>query len=155
MKLQLFRLNDNGDDTTGVLFIDGKFECYTLEDEMRNVKIAGETRVPQGCYLLELREEVSPLTETYRKNYDYFDLHVQIKDVPNFDFVYLHVGNDDDDTDGCILLGNSQITNRYSDGKIGYSRDAFKSFYKKVYKALKTGELVEIEIRDEDWTNIC
>ena len=151
MKIELIRYSDNGDDTLGLLFIDGFFQCYTLEDEFRNVKVAGETRIPAGDYEIGFRESDSPMTDKYRKIYpDFFDYHIHIKDVPNFQFVYIHHGNDDDDTDGCILLGDSAQSNTVGQGKIGYSRNAFTKFYKKVWKALKSGEKVSITIIDFD-----
>jgi len=147
MRLDLIRFSDNGDDTIGLMFIDGVFECYSLEDEFRNVKVAGETRIPEGEYDVDFREVDSPMTEQYRKDYpDFFDYHLQIMNVPKFSFIYLHHGNDDEDTEGCVLLGDSATNNKIGPGKIGYSRQAFSRFYKKVWKALKSGDKVTINI---------
>ena len=38
MKLDVVRTQFGKDATNGLLFIDGKFECYTLEDEYQNSK---------------------------------------------------------------------------------------------------------------------
>ena len=51
MKLQLLSINSGVDATSGVLFQvhpegDKTFLCYTLEDEHRDVKVMGETRIP-------------------------------------------------------------------------------------------------------------
>ncbi len=50
MKLQLVRktFTDNG--TIGELSVDRVFECFTLEDKVRSVKIKGETVNPPGTY---------------------------------------------------------------------------------------------------------
>jgi len=147
MNLHLLRYSDNGDDTTGLLFIDGVFACYTIEDEHRNVKIAGETRIPEGEYEIGFREEESPMTEKYRKDYpDIFDYHLQLLEVPGFQFIYIHVGNTDEDTMGCILLNDSMNNNQIQKGRGGFSRNAFKRIYPKIWKALKTGEQVKIKI---------
>ena len=50
MKLQVVRFQFGKDATNGMLFIDGEFECYTLEDEYRDVKVMGETCIPEGTY---------------------------------------------------------------------------------------------------------
>ena len=58
MKLEELRFSSEKDATNGLLFdvTDGrKFLCYTLEDEHRDVKKYGETRVPAGTYKITLR----------------------------------------------------------------------------------------------------
>ena len=59
MKLEVLRISSQDDSTSGILFdvVNGKrkFLCYTLEDEQRDVKVWGETRIPAGEYKLSLR----------------------------------------------------------------------------------------------------
>ena len=54
MKLEVLRFNSSDDFTNGILFDVSnntrKFLSYTLEDEARTVKVAGETRIPAGEY---------------------------------------------------------------------------------------------------------
>ena len=60
MKLQVLRFNSQSDSTNGLLFdvTNGtKFLCYTLEDEKREDKVVGETRIPAGVYKILLRKE--------------------------------------------------------------------------------------------------
>ena len=61
MKLEVLRVSSQDDSTSGILFdvVNGKrkFLCYTLEDEQRDVKVWGETRIPAGEYKLSLRKE--------------------------------------------------------------------------------------------------
>ena len=57
MKISLVRHQFGDDATNGLLFIDGVFECYTLEDEIRDVKVYGETAIPYGTYPVEFRKE--------------------------------------------------------------------------------------------------
>ena len=57
MKLDLLRIQFGEDATNGILFIDGVFECYTLEDEVRDVKVHSETAIPEGTYDIKFRKE--------------------------------------------------------------------------------------------------
>ena len=64
MKLEVLRFNSADDFTNGILFDVSnnkrKFLAYTLEDEARTVKVAGETRIPSGEYNLSLRKAEDP-----------------------------------------------------------------------------------------------
>jgi len=141
MKVNVLRYKDNGNATLGLLFIDGVFECYTLEDEERHVKVKGETRIPEGTYKINFRKTTSPLTERYQKKYEWFDYHLQIQDVPGFQYVYIHVGNSDSNTDGCLLVGSTVDKDSMFQGR---SVPAFKQVYKKIGNAIKNGEPVTI-----------
>ena len=143
MRLVLDRTYDNGKSTIGVLNIEGKFEAFTLEDKQRTKKVMGETRIPAGLYFIEYQKIVTPKTLAYRKRYDWFTFHLHIKNVPGFTNVYLHVGNYDTDTDGCVLLGLAADSEL---GTIGKSAKAFKKFYLKVSKELDSGEQVSLRI---------
>ena len=98
MKLELKRFSAQSDTTLGLMFLDGEFECFTLEDEYRAEKIKGETRIPEGTYKVAKREVLSGLTKKYREKYPWFDFHFMLHDVPGFQYVYIHIGNDDDHT---------------------------------------------------------
>lgn len=142
MKLQLLRLYDSGKATVGVLYIDGKFECWTLEDEKRDVKVKGETRIPEGTYEIKLRTEGTHHTD-YAKKFSFHKGMLHLQNVPNFQFILIHIGNTEKDTDGCILLGK-QATSIPS---ILESTEAYKQMYPKVAERLAKGEKVTIEIK--------
>jgi len=55
MKLDVVRTQFGSDASNGMLFIDGVFECYTLEDEVRDVKVMHETAIPLGEYEIKYR----------------------------------------------------------------------------------------------------
>jgi hypothetical protein len=148
MEITLIRLNKDTDSTIGVMYIDGKFQCYTLEDEERDVKIKGETCIPKGTYEVKFREVVSGLTKKYRERYDWFHYHLMLQDVPNFNYVYMHVGNTDEHTDGCLLVGEQQQLNTYKEGKLMSSVPAFERLYKKVGNELESGGKVYITVKD-------
>jgi hypothetical protein len=145
MKLELKRFSSQSDTTLGLLFVDGEFECFTLEDEYRADKINGETRIPEGTYKVEKREVLSGLTEKYRKKYPWFDFHFILQDVPNFKYVYIHIGNDDDHTDGCLLVSDIVKSNRFDENNnLSSSGPAFKRLYQKMSDA----SFVNISIKD-------
>lgn len=148
MQLELNRYSDNGNSTLGVLLVDGKFNCYTLEDEARSEKLNGETRIPQGTYRIKFRKVLSPLTRKYREKYDWFEWHLELQDVRGFKYVYVHIGNFEDHTDACILVGQEANNNTLEKGMLKNSMLAFKDLYEWVSLKLKLGAVVLITIRD-------
>ena len=155
MKLKVLRFSSQKDSTNGLLFndSDGKmnFLCYTLEDEAREVKVKGETRVPAGTYKVELRTE-GGFNDKYTKKYcDFHKGMLHVTNVPNFEFILIHTGNDDSHTAGCLLVGDSQENNVIiKDGFIGKSVNAYKRIYPDISKAIVNGVDVTIEYIDID-----
>tara|TARA_R110002050_G_scaffold65566_2_gene141884 strand:+ start:2947 stop:3465 length:519 start_codon:yes stop_codon:yes gene_type:complete len=153
MKLEVIRFNKGKDATNGLLFDitndKRKFLCYTLEDESRTEKVWGETCIPEGEYNLGLRT-VGGLHSRYSKRFA--DIHggmLQVLDVPNFTHILIHCGNTDEDTAGCLLLGDSQENNNIKEnGFIGRSTLAYMRVYPSIAKALEDGEDVTITYRD-------
>ena len=149
MKLKLIRFSSQEDSTSGMLLINNEFACYTLEDEQREVKVYGETAIPLGTYEIKFRN-VGGFHERYKKRFT--GLHVgmlELQDVPNFQFILIHCGNTDDNTHGCILLGDSQENNiLVKDGFIGKSTQAYKRVYKQISDELVKGNKVTIEVVD-------
>ena len=148
MEIEILRFSSGKDDTLGVMMIDGRFECFTLEDEHRDVKVRGETRIPAGEYELGYIAYKTPLTRKYKKRFPFFKWHLHVKNVPNFQGIYIHVGNDEDDTDGCILVGNTSISNKYGKGFVGNSVDTYTALYDKVSKVLDKGKIIKLKIKD-------
>ena len=152
MKLEVIRFNKGKDSTNGILFdiTDGKrnFLCYTLEDESRDEKVHGETCIPEGEYRLRFRK-VGGHNAKYSKRFA--DIHMgmlEVCDVPNFKYILIHCGNTDEDTAGCLLLGDSQENNNIKEnGFIGRSTQAYFRVYPEIAKAVKEEE-VTIVYRD-------
>ena len=142
MELIVDRYNSESDYTDGLLFINGKFECYTLEDEYREVKVKGETRIPNGTYKIELRV-VGGFHNKYSSKYgsSFHKGMLWVKDVPNFEYILIHTGNTDEHTAGCLIVGSTADNKK---GFIGASVNAYKSLYPKVLKALQNNEEVYI-----------
>jgi hypothetical protein len=156
MKYEVLRVSSQKDSTSGLLFEvnNGKrtFLCYTLEDEQRDVKVWGETRIPAGTYKLGLRTE-GGFHNRYLSRYgaDFHKGMIWVLDVPGFEWILWHSGNTDENTAGCLLLGNSQESNLVKkDGFIGASRDAYKLVYPRVLSAIESGLDVEVEYIDYD-----
>ena len=153
MKLEVIRFNKGEDSTNGILFDitnnERKFLCYTLEDESREEKVYGETCIPEGEYKINFRREGG-----YHAKYSkrFADIHMgmlEVCDVPNFKYILLHCGNTDEDTAGCLLLGDTQENNNIKkNGFIGRSTQAYTRVYPKIAKALKEKEEVTITYRD-------
>ena len=96
MKLEVLRFSSESDSTLGLLFdvTDGrKFLCFTLEDEARETKVMGETRIPAGTYKLKLRKEGGYHSRYVKK---YGSMHkgmIHVQDVPGFEWILWHTGN--------------------------------------------------------------
>ena len=154
----LQRYSDNRESTLGLFFkMSSKLVLmgYSLEDEFREVKVKGETRIPAGKYQIIINRAETPLTLKYRKRYNWFEFHLMLKDVPDFVGIYFHVGRNDDWTDGCITIGNQVNNNSITDGEITDSPNCFKKFYQELYDHLdhkfngKYDNDAFVEIRDE------
>lgn len=148
MKLEVLRFNSSDDFTNGILFDVSnntrKFLSYTLEDEARTVKVAGETRIPAGEYKLSLKK-VGGFHTRYSKKFSWHIGMLKVMKVPGFTEILLHIGNDEGDTAGCLLLGKTS-----QDNFIGRSTDAYTEVYKIVAPVVESGEEVTIKYIDYD-----
>ena len=146
MKLQVVRTQLGKDATNGLLFIDGLFECYTLEDQYQAVKVMHETCIPEGTYSIKLRT-VGGFDKRYKAKYP--ELHrgmLWIQDVPGFEYILIHQGNTDEHTSGCLIVGDSQQDLDVNfNGMVGSSANAYKKLYPKISAQLLAGNEVTIE----------
>lgn len=102
--VQRFRCGKNA--TQGILYVDQKFECFTLEDVFHEKKVPKETRIPSGTYTVSLAD-YGDMNARYRVRFG--TLHkgmVMLNNVPGFTGILIHMGNDKTHTEGCILVGN-------------------------------------------------
>lgn len=140
MEVKLVREYMGDDFTEGKLYVDGKFECYILEDQDRKLevhgceaKVKGETCIPRGRYELIIR-----FSQRFKKHL------VAVTGVKCFDGILFHSGNDDDDTDGCLICG---ATNKaMNDNWVGSSRIAYEQFHQKIKEALSKKERCFLEV---------
>ena len=136
MLVELLRFSSGEFDTLGLLHIDGEFFGFTLEDRFQQEKVMHETRIPAGRYKIGLR-----MSPKFKRNM----LH--LLNVPNFEFIYIHAGNDHKDTSGCLLVGD-EVANRSGERTILQSRVAYERVYNKIAPAVKAGEDVWIQVRN-------
>lgn len=150
MLLKLRRTMQNRLSTVGELWVSDLWICATLEDAWHMVKLPGITRIPAGTYPLKLRT-AGELHPRYAARFP--DMHkgmLWILDVPGFEFIYFHIGNDPEDSKGCILVG-SEVIPPQSDNepyKLIGSEKAYRELYPMVSLAIDHGETCWLQIID-------
>ena len=134
MNLVLQRIAQTPEYTIGRLEIDGQFFCNTLEDPVRDEKIAGKTAIPEGTY-----EVIVNRSPRFKR-----DLPLLL-DVPNFEGIRIHRGNTAKDTSGCILVGLNKVKGKVLDST---------KYELELTRILKsTTEPITIQIRNFDSEN--
>jgi hypothetical protein len=133
VKLTLERLQLGPNFTMGQLSVDGTFECWVLEDQVRpdGIKVPGETAIPFGTY---------PVIITWSQRFSKF--MPLVCNVPDFEGIRIHSGNAVADTRGCLLVG----ADRHGNGTVGRSRQAFGELMPKLQTALDNGDTITLEI---------
>lgn len=131
-KIQVSRKIFTDKSTIGDIFFDGEFISNSLEDTIRNVKIAKETAVPAGEYKVELR-----WSSKFSRTMPF------LVAVPYFDGVMFHWGNHDGNSEGCILTGHHDDK---QPNWISSSRKAFQDLYDRIESEIKSGEEVKASI---------
>lgn len=142
MELILKRDTFTSESTIGSLSIDGKFECYILEDKDRGLidtmsiaeivgtKIYGKTAIPYGRYEVDW-------TMSNR-----FKVMMPIlKNVKGYEGIRIHKGNTEIDSLGCLLCGTKKASNRITE-----STAATNKLYTKIAEAKKQGIKIYITI---------
>ncbi len=148
----LVRRSSTGDESTlGEMhrtdYVGPQFRGYTMEDQPNEPKVKGETRIPAGRYQIKLREE-GGMHGRYSKKFDWHRGMLWLQDVPDFTWVYLHYGNYEKDTDGCILVGDGAQSNVIEDGMVQSSVACYTRIAKEIYAAMDAGEEVWITVED-------
>jgi len=127
MLIEVKRFEFQNTHTIGKMYINGVYECYTLEDVVRNgSKVIGKTAIPTGEYKIIIDKSVR-----FKQDMPH------ILNVPNFTGVRIHSGNTSAHTEGCILLGTTWSGKDF----IGNSRSAYKKFFDKLKQA-KTAKII-------------
>lgn len=125
--------------TLGKLFIDGVWQWWTLEDEIRPAsepKVPGQTAIPAGCY-----QVVLSMSARFRC------LLPEILNVPHFTGIRIHPGNTTADTAGCVLIGGGQVKTG-SGPTLIHSRVAVDRVIADLTVPIRAGRPVWIEIVD-------
>ncbi|WP_373521924.1 DUF5675 family protein [Aquiflexum sp.] len=152
--LTVLRYIDDGETTLGLIFLRNKFFAYTLEDTHQDEKVRGKTRISAGIYNIgysPVDPAHSRITRDYLRDFQpWFTRHLHLRNVPEFEGIYIHVGNYHENTEGCILIADG-VTAGTSRKSLRNSRDAYQRFYKIIAALLDSNEHVNIQILNEDW----
>lgn len=153
MELNLKRIAKTDNYTIGQLYINGKYECDTLENTDRDLtssmsleeikskkKIYGNTAIPRGSYKITL-DIVSPKFKDRVWAKFCNGKLPRLLDVKGYDGVLIHVGNKVSDTLGCILVGKNT-----SNGVISNSTITFEKLYSSLLEGKDRGEELIIKI---------
>ena len=135
MKINVVREQYRPGCTVGRLFVNGAFECFTLEDGIRTNKVYGETAIPPGSYSVIVN--YSPRFKTSLP---------LLQNVPNFEGVRIHPGNTAANTLGCILVGRNWTP---GSEQITASKLAFVPLKQKIVDAIERGEEVRLVVTQE------
>lgn len=133
MKMLVVRDQCGAECTVGQMFVDGEFECFTMEDVVRpdGVKVYGQTAIPAGTY-----DVIVNWSNRFKRELPL------LLNVPGFEGVRIHTGNTAADTEGCILVGKERNARAVTD-----SRKAFIPLFDKIQAAHDAGERITLEIR--------
>jgi len=144
--LRMSRLVSDKDTTIGMIKSE-KLTGFTCEDEFRLSKVAGQTRIKQGIYEIQMRT-VGGMLQRYQEIYDNHEGMLHLQNVEDFSFVYIHHGNTHDNTEGCILVGWGANLN--GELCITNSRNFYINLYREIQEAFAQGRKVFISITDND-----
>lgn len=103
--------------TPGRLFVGDHFECFTLEDEIREQdgvkvadwKIVNHTAIPSGTYRVIIT-----------KSNRFQRLLPELMNVPGFAGIRIHPGNVAADTSGCLLVGRIREEDSIRESKLAF-----------------------------------
>lgn len=152
MKLELKRRFRGPNYTIGSLFINGVYECDTIEDvdrgltdsmsvdEIKAKKIYGRTAIPTGTYRIDINT-VSPKFKDRSWAKFCGGKLPRLLNVKGYEGVLIHVGNNADSSLGCILVGDNKIK-----GQVINSTATFQELYGELLKAKIKGEEITIDI---------
>ena len=146
---KLIRVTKGENSTLSHLYIKELFQCYLLEDKIREQKIAGSTAIPTGDFQLVLNTTAG-MNKVYEKRFK--SMHegmIEIDGIPTFDLVFFHLGNTNRDTKGCPLTGH-YWANDSKDFGVFNSTQAYQLLYPKLLSLIKSGDNL-IEVSNVNW----
>lgn len=143
MEIEVLRNTFSKKSTISNVIVNGKSECYFLEDcdrgltsdmpleLIKKIKVFGQTCIPYGRYRVIVTK-----SERFSKLAGHDVYLPLIMNVPGYDGVRIHSGTKPEDTEGCPLTGTEKNTDNVSN-----SRTAFIKINDKINLALKTEEV--------------
>lgn len=149
MKLLLERFGFGRTSTLSEFWVDTTLSAFAIEDERRKVKKPGETCIPPGHYKLGLRTEGKLHTQYAGRFKTMHRGMIWLLDVPGFEWVYLHCGNRESETDGCPLIVTTPIVLPSGEFEGSESVRAYEKVYPQIVQAIQ-GAGASITIRERE-----
>lgn len=140
MHLKVIRIQQGKNSTLSEIYLNNQFICYGLEDIPREKKIPGSTCIPAGRYKLGFNRDGGMNGNYYDR---YPKMHrgmIEIKDIPGFSYVYIHIGNTHKETAGCLLVGTQYVFEQ-GDYRLEQSITAYKKLYPLLVELMVLGEV--------------
>jgi len=141
-EIHVKRIRQGNNSTLSELSIGGEFICYGLEDSVRDKKIKGSTAIPAGRYKLDFNR-YGAMNGRYKRKFP--DVHkgmIELTGIPNFSYVYIHIGNNFSDTSGCLLVGQKvKYFKKQKEYEIRQSQKAYVALYKRLVAMMEKGEV--------------
>lgn len=133
MNIELKRIALKDTYTIGKLYIDSAYFCDTLEDKDRGI----EDSMPIEKIMFLKKPHITAIpTGTYTVILNYSNRFKRIMplvmNVKGFAGIRIHAGNTDEDTDGCILVGENKAK-----GKVLNSKDTYNRLLERIKSADK------------------
>ncbi len=153
------RFDFHADCTRSKVLVGGRRFCFSVEDETRPLGkiVRGETAIPTGTYQLKLRtsprfshlyytrddinlisrDQWLKLSTEAKKAYHPHET-IWVYGVPGFQYILIHWGCTDDDTDGCLCVGDTLGVLEGQPAVLN-SRAAYVRLYAAVVLAIRAG----------------
>ena len=148
MEIRVRRIALRDTYTIGKMYIDGEYFCDCCEDKVRDldneVKVPNQTAIPYGTYEITLDVQSSKYSnfKKYPWAKEYNGYLPRLTNVPLFLGVLIHPGNSEQDTSGCLLVGENKVV-----GKVINSQATFnRLMHEYLLPAKNRGEKINITI---------
>ena len=129
--------------THGDISIEGTPECFSLEDEVRSVKIPGQTAIAPGRYRVVINQsDRAKRGVLWSPNPPFL---AQLLNVPDYTGTRFHALNTVAETEGCIGVGQVRSVTT-----ILHSRAALSILQAKIEQMLMNGDEVWITIKNAE-----
>jgi hypothetical protein len=128
VKIDVLRKRETPQSVSGEMWVDGQFECFTLEPARVNPVHEGHPCIPVGVYKVIL-------TPSPRLGY----VTPELLDVPGRTAIRIHIANFPRELLGCTAVGDKAVADMVLE-----SKDAFG----KLMDLLKTADGITAEYHD-------
>jgi hypothetical protein len=138
MLIKFERTEYTRNSTVSKLSVDNKVIGWGLEDVVRSAKskkVWGQTAIPTGRY-----QCVITWSPKFKRKMPL------LLGVPGYEAIRIHWGNDENASEGCLLVGKSYDM-KHPDW-ISQSRDMFNTLYPMIESAINAHRIVWVEVVD-------